>query len=156
MDVLEYTINRLVLKHKRTIPLTLGATFIGAGIVLCGFVGIDEAYIYAGIPLVILGIVVLLTAAPESYITLDRTVRKLEIQRRSVLGKKELLQFNFEEIEEVRIQDHPTKPQQFRVEVKAKNNWHPLTKVWLKDSYTRESLAGKMLAFLEAKDISVQ
>ncbi|MEZ4686505.1 MAG: hypothetical protein R3B47_10690 [Bacteroidia bacterium] len=148
MDVLEYTAQRFILVHKRSLPIMLGMTMLGAGIVMISFMVINRAYPWFGLPLVLGGLVILFTTAPQSYITFDKTVGKMEIQRRWVYFKKIIIQHPLGEISDVRTVLDEKDKQKFRVEVKAGQQWLPFTESWIRDSYNRENLEAKVRAFL--------
>jgi len=149
MDVLEYNAERFILMHKRSLSIMFGFTFFGAGLVLMGFFKINPAYPLLGLPLLIGGLVMLGTAAPQSYITFDRVVGKMEIQRRWVYFKKRLIQYPLDAIQDVRTTTHDTDPRKFKVEILAEGNWVPFTELWIKDDYNKANLEAKVRAFLQ-------
>lgn len=149
MDVLEYNAERFILMHKRSLPLMFGFTFFGAGLVLLGFFKINSAYPLLGLPLLIGGLAMLFMSAPQSYITFDKVVGKMEIQRRWVYFKKQLIQFPLGDIHDVRTTNHDTDPRKFKVEILAGGNWIPFTELWIKDDYNKANLEAKVRAFLQ-------
>ncbi|MFK7973130.1 MAG: hypothetical protein AB8F95_22360 [Bacteroidia bacterium] len=149
MDVLEYNAQRFILVHRRTMPIMIGATLFGAGLVLFGFFKINPAYPILGIPLFIGGLAMLFMSAPQSYVTFDKESGKMEIQRRWVYFKKQLTQVPLSDVTDVRTVHNEKNASQFKVEVKAKDTWLPFTNMWLKDEYNRTHLEGKVRAFLK-------
>ena len=149
MDVLEYTAQRFVLVHKRTLSLMFGFTLLGAGVVMFGFIKINPAYPWLGLPLFLVGIIMLLTSAPQSYVTFDKVLGKMEIQRRWVYFKRQLTQFPLEAVSGVRTVIHEKDKTRFRVEIEAENTWYPLTEMWLNDSNDRETLEDRVRSYLE-------
>ena len=148
MDVLEYTAQRFVLVHKRTMSIMFGFTLLGAGLVMFGFFSINPAYPWLGLPLFIGGLLMLLTAAPQSYVTFDKVLGKMEIQRRWVYFKKQLTQFPLEAISGVRTVVNEKDNTRFKVEIEAGNTWYPLTEMWLNDAHDRESLEERIRTYL--------
>jgi hypothetical protein len=148
MDVLEYTAQRFILMHKRTLPIMLGMTLFGAGIIMISFIVINKTYPWLGFPLLIAGLATLFSSAPQSYITFDKEKHKMEIQRRWVYFKKVLIQHPLEDVRDVRTSLNSNDSSKFKVEIKVGDQWLPFTESWIRDEYNKNNLEGKVRAFL--------
>lgn len=153
MDTIEYTQSRFVLADKRSMQLIAAYTLLGASLVLLLLVGglakLSRYYVYGAI-LMAAGFVVLWRGGESTYFVLDRLAGAIEISRRPLLGKVQWLRMPLNEIEDVRtIQDESRKGLRFRVELLHKGQWVPVTRHFLSDEYTFQTLEDKIRGFLE-------
>jgi hypothetical protein len=148
MDVLEYTAQRFILMHKRSMPIMLGMTFFGAGLIMISFMVINPTYPWLGLPLLLIGLAILFTSAPQSYVTFDKAERKMEIQRRWIYFRKEIIQHPLQSVSDVRTSMHSEDARRFKVEVQVGDAWLPFTESWIMDDYNKANLEAKVRAFL--------
>ncbi|MEM6629045.1 MAG: hypothetical protein AAF694_05210 [Bacteroidota bacterium] len=155
METLVQNKDHLILEAKPTLGRIIGYTLIVSGLILIlpnPYKSRVDFYLYAGIVLVVIGMLIHRMLPENVRCTFDKGKGKLKISRIKPLQRGWEETYELEQISKIRIESKPNKSKQTRYRLALqmdKNQWVPLTKAFTqRNPEESQALAEKIQAFL--------